>query len=367
MPVNQPYQVHCWAFDAQRPALPTDSRGGGRFLRRSGVYCATARETRNVYCRFIHLIGGLFSLALLCSTPVYAATWQLQTTEEEIKRISDGVLTLMSFTVLPDITTSSLSLDNAQQNDPGLTQITLGGGFTLSREFPLYLEGTLGWSRFDPEFVATDGAETRRLPFKWNSFSGTGGVGWDFPIDERNELKLRPIFNFTLGHVTTDATIIQSLINKKLGTSFSVVSDKKMNAYGLGGSLMLDYEKYREDHEIDVEIRYTNIQLQTFGGTSSGLKGHSATNTAGLWARWRAPTGFSLLQRPLRYVLETSHTQYFGDQRGALGFDHLTSLGAGIEVDSSAYLDLITRTRLVFRYVFGDNVAGTSVGLAVSF
>ena len=305
--------------------------------------------------------------SLLGVAGTQAAPWELEATEGDIKRIADGVLTLMSFTVLPDITTSSLSLDNAAQNDPGLVQVTLGGGFTVSREYPLYLEGTLGFSRFDPEFVATDGVEQRRIPFKWNSLSATGGVGWDFPIDEKQELRLRPIFNFTLGHVTTDATILQTLINNNLGTSFNIVRDRRMSAYGLGGALMLDYERYREDYEIDVELRYTNIQLHTFGSTSSGLKGHSEANTAGVWARWRAPTGLTLLQRPFRYVLETSHTQYFGEQRGALGFDYLTSLGAGIEIDSSAYLDIVSRTRLVLRYIFGDNVSGTSLGLAVSF
>ena len=46
-----------------------------------------------------------------------------------------------------------------------------------------------------------------------------------------------------------------------------------MDAYGLGGSLMLDYELKRPEYEVDVEARYTNIKLQTFGGTSEGVKG----------------------------------------------------------------------------------------------
>ena len=317
---------------------------------------------------FSGLVVRSFALAgLLAGAGTKAAPWELQATEADIKQITDGVLTLMSFTVLPDITTSSLSLDNASADDPGLVQATFGGGFTVSPEFPLYLEGTLGWSRFDPEFVATDGAQQRRIPFKWTSLSATGGVGWDFPIDELGELRLRPIVNFTLGHVTTDARVLQTLVNANLGTSFDIVRDRRMNAYGLGGALMLDYERYREDYEIDVELRYTNIQLRSFGSTSADLKGHSEANTAGLWARWRAPTGLTMLQRPFRYVLETSHTQYFGQQRGALGFDYLTSVGVGIEIDSSAYLDIVSRTRLLFRYIFGNNVDGTSIGLAVSF
>ncbi len=86
-----------------------------------------------------------------------------------------------------------------------------------------------------------------------------------------------------------------------------------------------------------------------------------------LYARYRAPTGMSLLDRPLRYVLEFAHTTYLGDQRGALGFDYMNSLGVGFELDSSAYNVFVTRTRLVLRYAFGDNVNGYAVGLAMSF
>jgi hypothetical protein len=49
-----------------------------------------------------------------------------------------------------------------------------------------------------------------------------------------------------------------------------------MNAYGLGGAIMLDYERYREDSELDIEVRYTKIQLRTFGSTTSGLEGESS-------------------------------------------------------------------------------------------
>ncbi len=74
-----------------------------------------------------------------------------------------------------------------------------------------------------------------------------------------------------------------------------------------------------------------------------------------------------MLQRPLRYVLESSFTSYFGPQRGALGFDHLASVGAGFEIDTSAYSGIISRARLVGRYVLCDNVSGFSIGLAASF
>ena len=130
---------------------------------------------------------------------------------------------------------------------------------------------------------------------------------------------------------------------------------------------MLDYERYRPENEIDVELRYTNIYLQSINSSSEAVSGATSAQTLSLWARWRAPTGLTALDRPFRYVLEFSHTQFLGDLRGAMGFDWLTSLGAGFELDTEKYTWLTTRWRLLGRYKFGDDVQGWSVGVACSF
>ena len=53
------------------------------------------------------------------------------------------------------------------------------------------------------------------------------------------------------------------------------------------------------------------------------------------------------LDRPIRYVLEAAYSHYYGDSAGVLGFNHLTSLGVGLELDSTRYPVVITRTRLL--------------------
>ena len=50
-----------------------------------------------------------------------------------------------------------------------------------------------------------------------------------------------------------------------------------------------------------------------------------------------------------------------------LGFDYLNSIGFGFEIESEAYDVVVTRTRLVGRYRFGNNVSGFGLGLAISF
>jgi hypothetical protein len=114
-----------------------------------------------------------------------------------VQKLADGVLGIMSYTVAPDVTTSSLALNGSATSSTDLSMSQFGGGFTWSTGTPLYLEGNAAYSRYDPVFAASDGTATRSVPVKWNSVSATGGVGWDLPIAEH--WVVRPIFNFTLG------------------------------------------------------------------------------------------------------------------------------------------------------------------------
>lgn len=290
----------------------------------------------------------------------------LQVVGGNIQKRADTVLALMGYSAVPDLSASSLSIRNGSTDNPSLSMTQLGGGFTISKSFPLYLEGAIGGSRYDPTFVVTDGAERRKLPTRWTNVSATGGIGWDFPLTADKELVFRPIFNFSLGQAVSDAQAAQFIINRHTDRDVDFLTHGSMSAFGLGAAVMLDYERVREDYEVDIEWRYSYIHLQSFAG-SSAAHGSSDAQTANLYARWRAPTGAIVLHKPLRYVLELSHSTYLGAQAGVLGFNHLTSLGAGLEVDTSGVTKMFSRVRLVARYAFGQNISGTSLGLALSF
>jgi hypothetical protein len=280
----------------------------------------------------------------------------------DLQKRVDGVLALMGYMLTPDVTTGSLAISNAVTGNPDFKMTTLGGGFTVSKTFPLYLEGTLGYARYDPTFVASNGQVAGSVAAQWDAYSATGGVGWDFPLTDG--LVFRPILNFSYGRVESN---VSASGQNETGTEVEFLQNGRLDAYGLGGSLVLDYERYRPGSEIDAELRYTNIVLQSFGGSSTAVKGNADSQSVSLWSRWRAPTGITALQRPLRYVLEFAHTTFLGDLDGVLGFNYLTSLGTGLELDSSAHDVAVTRTRLMARYQVGEHVRGWSVGLAVSF
>ena len=281
-----------------------------------------------------------------------------------LKKRADALMTITGYSLTPDVTTGNLNINSGSGSRSDLQMVSLGGGDRISANFPLYLEGTMAFNRYNPTFTDGIGNSSVTIPMYWNSITGTGGVGWDFPITD--ELRFRPIANVMLGHLESDASIAGRYISNNRDINLQFLNSGRMNSYGVGVSVMLDYENYKPDQEIDVELRYTNIAIQTFD-TSTAVQGSADSQSLSLWARSRIPTPFMALDRPLRAVFEVANTQFLGDLRGTLGFSSLSSLGTGIELDRSASDPIFTRVRVVFRYQFGQNVRGTSIGLAASF
>ncbi|MHA6205297.1 hypothetical protein ACXU4B_12800 [Dyella soli] len=313
---------------------------------------------------------ALLLATLACLVVPLAASAQdrpiLDVVQANLQRRANGMLALMGYSQTPDVTSGSLSIKNPGTDDPSFNNSSIGGGFTISKSVPIYLEGTLGYARYDPSFVATNGEQAQSLPTRWDSEIATAGIGWDFHLTDR--LVLRPIINGSYGRVESEVKVSGQVVVNNTNVDVDFLAHGRLDAAGIGGSLMLDYQDYRPTHEVDVELRYTNIRLHSTNDSSPPVQGSSRNENVGLWARWRAPIGWHAFDRPVRYVLEFAHTTYLGQDADVLGFNHLTSLGAGLELDTSQYHPLwIYRARAVVRYVFGQNVKGVSLGLAVSF
>jgi len=54
-----------------------------------------------------------------------------------VQKLANAILGIMRYTVAPDVTTSSVSIDSAATANPSLTMTQLGGGFTWSKDLPL--------------------------------------------------------------------------------------------------------------------------------------------------------------------------------------------------------------------------------------
>lgn len=233
-------------------------------------------------------------LAVIVGVSAGLVTKARASDESLVQQRANAVVSLMSYAVVPDITASNLNIGSGTNDTSALTITQLGGGATLSEDVPLYLEGTLGYSRYDPQFVFTDGNETRTIPTKWNSLSATGGIGWDVGVHRDRvggNLVLRPIANVTLGTVASDLRIGAALLEHRSGQNLDFLDGGTLNVYGLGGSLMLDYELFSAAQDIDAELRYSYQHLQSFTGTAESVSGQADAENLGLYLRRRAPCG----------------------------------------------------------------------------
>jgi hypothetical protein len=316
-------------------------------------------------CKKFGLCWLLILFVFLVTGPPARAQGILLPQNDDPATLANGALAILGFSVVPNETASTMNVD-AGGGDVRFNASQLGGAFTVSDSFPLYLEGFAGVARYDPRFVFSNGARTAVVAPRWTSIAGTVGVGWDFPITDR--IVFRPIANFSLGHIESDLSLAGRFLSSETGVELEFLENGRLNAVGYGGAAMLDYELYREAYEVDVELRYTHIRLQSISGTSEAARATADAITLGLWSRLRVPTGYEAFGGPIRAVGELAGSSFLGDQTAIMKTPWLGQIGAGIEFDTTTVSwHPVYRTRLMARYLIGDNLSGFSFGLAVTF
>lgn len=313
--------------------------------------------------------GLVLSLALSLAGAVPATAQSLdELFGALVRKNTEGALAVLGLAAVPSETASTLVLDTG--SDPDRTYdfqaAQFGGGFRWSEDVPLYLEGYLGYNRYDPVLLLSDAGRTSALPLKWTSVAATGGIGWEFDLTE--DLVLRPQAHIMLGRVQTDASVAAQVVANHLGIEIESFKNGGVTAGGLGGSLTLAYNKrWENDHEVDMTLRHTRLYIEPIAGDKD-LAGQAEAITTSLWSRYRVPTGYEAFNRPVRMVGEASFSHLPGDQGTVIKEDWLVQVGLGGEIDlEETWVPWVTTTRLMMRYTRGENLRGFSIGLAASF
>lgn len=317
--------------------------------------------------RFTPLICGLCA-AVPAPDPTSAETLS-DRFNNAVERNVEGAMAVLGIAAVPSETASTLFLNTGQSSSEDtydFQSAQLGGGFRWSETFPLWLEGYIGWNRYDPLLVFSDGAEQRQVPLKWTSVAATGGIGYEFDLNDY--LVLRPQFHLTLGRIQTDLSVGAQVIANRLGLDTDILVNGGVTTGGVGGSLTLAYDRrWDNDWQFDASLRYTQIHLEPIAGDKE-LAGEATAATATLWTRLRQPTGYQAFNRPVRVVYELSGSYLPGDQGDVLDTEWLAQFGLGGELDfEETWVPWITTTRLVMRYTRGEHLEGFSIGLAASF
>lgn len=318
----------------------------------------TARVGRSIG-RVASRLRALLVVALLSTVTPLAA----QTTIDEA-RVADGMLGMLAWTVTPETTASGITVGGGTGGgEDTLNFVQIGVGERVLADTPLYLEGFLSLSSFNPDYVVGSDAGPVQVGGRWSSAAGTLGVGWEFPLADN--LVFRPIVNVAFGQVTTRPRFTPILPGGG-EPSQRLLEDDDLYAFGWGGSLMLDYELRRPGYEVDVELRWTEIELVSVDGTRGYDQASARAAAAGIWSRLRIPTPLQAFERPVRAVFELAHTEFLGDQ-AEIGFRRLSQVGVGGELDFSATGLPLDRARIVGRFLVGSESVGGSLGFGFSF
>lgn len=99
---------------------------------------------------------------------------------------------------------------------------------------------------------------------------------------------LRPIVNVMLGTLASDVRLGRWVIERKTNADLQFLDGGRFNAWGLGGALMLDYERFSATQDIDAELRYSYMRLQSFGSSAEVVQGEASAENLGLYLRRRA-------------------------------------------------------------------------------
>jgi len=285
-----------------------------------------------------------------------------------VRRQADGALAVLGMTAVPGETTSTLFLSSGRPSDDtyDFQQAQVYGGFRVSDGIPIYLEGSIGYNRYDPTIILGVGPEADLLPLKWTSVAATGGIGYEFDLTPY--WKLRPMAHISLGRVQSDLSIAAQFVADHLGLDVGFLRGGGVTAGGYGGSLAVVYNRrWASDWEADLQLRYTELRFEPILGDKNLIAEARAASTA-LWTRLRVPTGYDLFSRPIRGVGEFSGSHLNGDRAEVLGTDWLVQIGIGGEIDlSETWVPWITTTRLMARYTRGAELEGFGIGLAASF
>lgn len=313
------------------------------------------------------------SIAILGATLLSCSAATAGPLEDAFSRAIDnnlsGALAVLGLSAVPSETASTLFLDtdtSSGEETFDFQQGQFGGGFRWSESIPIYMEGFIGWSRYDPLLVFSDGVENAQVPLKWTNVSATGGIGYEFDLSEY--WVLRPQFHISLGRIQTDLSVGAQLIANRLGLDAETLINGGVWAGGVGGSLALGYNRrWDNDWELDFNLRHTHIYIEPVAGDKE-LVGSADAITSTLWTRLRQPTGYEAFNRPIRLVYEASGSYLPGDQGDVLATEWLAQVGFGGEIDlEETWVPWVTTTRLVARYTRGESLEGFSIGLAASF
>lgn len=280
-------------------------------------------------------------------------------------RLAPAYAQMLNLTIVPDLSTARYTVGGSG-SDLRIDVTRLGHEAhwrSIGDETDLYARVTGGYVRFKSTLEATvpsPGAVATR----WTAYGLTGGLAAKRALGhgvtvmaglDAGAMRLMNDADYTGG-----ATVLRPTFD---GPIFNWGID----AWVLTPQVALGWDPEVSGRTINLQGHLAWSRIATYGESRPE---HRFTEGAGVWsirAEHAAPTGSTVLDRPLDWIVFGRHSGFFGPDRGVLGFSSVSEAGIGLQVPIKASSDASQRIRLGASYLFGPNVRGWAATLGMGF
>ncbi len=315
----------------------------------------------------------LFTMADTSATELDAIISSTRAYEEEVLKPSlmgAGYGALMNFSAEPMLSSATYIVDEENGGDHTINVYKI----PLRHEFDLnqygcssFIEGRMGYLKMKTDyFFEEEGNTLKIVDSKWETYSGTVGGGFSFPMGAG--FSFMPAIYGGIAYLKNSSSYHGELANVFLKPVFDGLGfNWNTSATLLNAIATIQYAGTVDTFRINGELSYSFDYIDTFNESSSYQKFVTDSSVIALKANLSHPLGFAVSGLPLSWVFHAGNSTFVGANRDVMGFNYFNELGLSIKADTTQKKWPVQNLSLGIMGILGNNVKGWSILFGYTF
>lgn len=280
------------------------------------------------------------------------------------KQLGAAYAAMINFAENPDIATAHYYIEHPGDKDAILRVTRLGTEHEFhfeNHDWVPFIQLHVPYQTFSASFdLDADG----QIESKWSAVGATLISGIGFPVTTNLSVKPALACGYVRlwndGDYSGPIAVVEPVLD-------GILFDWSSDAWLVGASIGLDYERMFSDEEINLYAGASHNLIETFQSTRGSVEFSSYVTTLRLSGEWVHPTALRIRSAPLSIVTMLGGTSFAGPYRDELGFAYFVDAGLAFELDLSDREWLISRLRLGAKGIVGEDVTGWSAIISWKF
>lgn len=282
-------------------------------------------------------------------------------------RLAPGYAQILNLAATPDISAAKYRVtDDSSQLSINVLRLPYESRWlALSDNSDLYWRVAGGYLTTSSDFPTnspTSGSGS--ISSTWSAYSLTGGLLAKIRFGEG--FTLVPALDMGAALLDNQADYAGGAIALQPALD-GLLFNWRSNAWLVTPNVGLEWTHANADRKYSVRGHVAWSWISSFAETDPVLKFNETAGVYSIRAERVAPTGKSIFDRSLGWVLFGGYAGFFGPNRNALGFTSVAEVGLGLEAPLSTSADKPERLRVGASYLFGPNVTGWTISAGMKF